>query len=293
MSRWLAIVNPCSGQYESSGFDLRWMPRLKQFAERVVYTDSAGAASTIASESADVDGIVVVGGDGTIFEVIGGMDREHQHLAVIPTGRGNCLARDLGIRRVTDGFRVLRDGADKQIDLMQASATLSDGSRATYLSASTIALGYVVSVVDRASDFRSAGPYGYALATLVTRPSTFSCRLAIADRVIDALSCTGIVINNTVHLANFAAFADARMQDGLMDVLVLDVGWIRQTIHNLSILSTMKLYDPGDRSQSDSVRVSMSLPQTLMIDGQLYAGVTDLSVVCLPATLRCRQISRT
>ena len=102
MRKWLAIVNPYSGQFKSSGFEKQWLPELREIVDDVAFTAAEGSATRIAAESADVDGFVVVGGDGTILEVILGMQRERQHLAAIPTGRGNCLARDLGIKTVAD-----------------------------------------------------------------------------------------------------------------------------------------------------------------------------------------------
>ena len=288
MSKWLAIVNPCSGQFKSSGFEKQWIPELRKVVDGIVFTEAEGAATRIARESRDFDGIVVVGGDGTILEVIAGMEREHQHLAAIPTGRGNCLARDLGIRTVADGFLALQCGNSKCLDLMQVDIDFSDGRQASKLSASTIALGYVVNVINRASNFRAAGQYGYALATLITRPSPFSCRFSTTDRDDGEQSCTGIVVNNTVHLANFPAFKDAQLQDGLMDVLILRVGWLRQTLHNLSVLSGLEFYDPGDRSQTKNLRLSLNSPQSLTIDGQFFPNATALSVECIPAALWCR-----
>lgn len=290
MNKWLAIVNPVSGQFRSSGFEERWLPELRKLADDVVFTDSSGAATKIAAELQDFDGIVVVGGDGTILEVIVGMQRERQHLAAIPTGRGNCLARDLGVRTVADGLTALQSGSETCIDLMQANIDFKDGSHKNCLSASTIALGYVVNVVERASGFRAVGPYGYALATLLTSPSSFSCRLRTADHDDVDRTCTGIVINNTVHLANFPAFRDARLHDGLADLLILNVGWLRQTLHNLSILSDLNFYDAGDRIQTANVRISLSSPQALMVDGQLLPDVVSLSVESIPAALWCRRI---
>lgn len=288
VNKWLAIANPCSGQYRSSGFDNKWMPELRKYVDSVALTDGPGAATEIAAESTEFDGFVVVGGDGAIFEVINGMQRERQHLAVIPTGRGNCLARDLGIKTVADGIRALQAENSKCVDLMQANTDFVDGGQGIQMSASTIALGYVVSVVDRADKMPAAGPYGYALATLLTRPKAFRCRLGVADGDTIDRSCTGIVINNTVHLANFPAFNDARLRDGLLDLLILKVGWSRQTLHNLSILSGLEFFDPGERSQATGVGLSLDSPQTLMIDGQLYPDIVSLSVKTAPAALWCR-----
>lgn len=272
-----------------SGFEQRWLPELRKLVDDVVITDAEGTATRIANESADFGGFVVVGGDGTILEVIAGMQRERQHLAAIPTGRGNCLARDLGINTVADGLAALQSGNDTRIDLMQADIVFRDGNRRTYLSASTLALGYVVSVVDRASNFRAAGPYGYAVATLLTLPRSFHCRLGVADSQEEDRTCTGIVINNTINLANFPAFKKADLRDGLIDSLILEAGWLGQTLHNLSIMSALGFHEVGDRSQAKNVSVSLKSPQTLMIDGQLLADVMSLSVECVPAALSCRR----
>ena len=291
MSKWLAIVNPCSGQFKSSGFEKRCLPELREIVDDVVFTDAEGAATKIAGESADVDGFVVVGGDGTILEVIVGMQRERQHLAAIPTGRGNCLARDLGIKTVADGLTALRDGNEICIDLMQVDINFNDGRECFYLSASTVALGYVVSVVERASSFRAAGRYGYALATLLTAPQFFRCRLGMPDSDDDERTMTGIIINNTVNLANFRAFRDAKLDDGLADMLILSAGWFRQTMHNFSLLSTLGIYDSGERSQSRSVSITLASPQTLMLDGQLLSNVTSVRVESVPAALCCRKLT--
>lgn len=292
MNRWLAIANPISGQFRSSGFEQRWMPELRKLVEDIVLTDGAGGATEIAQQSKEYDGIVVVGGDGTILEVIAGMQREQQCLAAIPTGRGNCLARDLGVKTVADGLAALKCGDDIRIDLMQADIDFQDGSQKDYISASTIALGYVVTVVERASHFRTAGPYGYALATLLTPPASFSCQLSNADCDERDQTSTGIIINNTMNLANFPVFRNAELQDGLMDLLTLEAGWLGQTLHNLSLLTGSGIYDAGEHSQAKSVNLTLASPQTLMIDGQLLPNVIALSVDCIPEALRCRKISQ-
>ncbi len=107
----------------------------------------------------------------------------------------------------------------------------------------------------------------------------------------DERTCTGIVINNTVNLANFAAFKDAKLDDGLADILILRAGWIRQTLHNFSLLSTLGIYDSGERSQNKNVRISLASPQTLMLDGQLLANVTSVCIESVPAALWCRKLT--
>ena len=76
-------------------------------------------------------------------------------------------------------------------------------------------------------------------------------------------------------------------------MLILSTGWLRQTLHNLSILSGLGFYEAGDRSQGGKVAVSLDSPQTLMIDGQLLPNVVSVRVECVPEALHCRSIDRT
>jgi len=263
------------------------MAELRRVTLGVVYTDAPGAACRIARESATCEGLVVVGGDGTIFEVLDGMDRDNQVLAVIPTGRGNCLARDLAIRNVPHGFLALEADSVRNLDLLAVEVGFADGRASRFFSASTVALGYVMDVVNHASDLRLAGQYGYALATIRTIPDPFDCKFSQNGNDESERSCTGIVINNTRHLANFLAFKDAAIDDGLVDIMILDRRWFGQTLHNLSILTGLHIYDPSERYQSRVIQVSLRTPMTLMVDGQLYADVSQLTVECLPSALRC------
>lgn len=287
MTNWLAIVNPRSGQYRSSDFETQWMPELEKYAAEIVITRRPGEASEIARAAKAYDGLIVVGGDGSIIEAIAGMHRDSQRLFIIPTGRGNCLARDLRIKSIAEGFDALQNGSGKVMDLLQVDIGFADGSKSRQYSASTIALGYVVAVVQRASRIPVARQHAYALATVVTRPKAFDCMLGSDDGDPAERRCTGFVANNTMHLANFRAFGRAAIDDGLFDTLLLDAGWLRQTLHNLSILSGTGLYEPAERGQATRVSVSPKLPQTLMIDGQLFSDVIHLTIECIPGAIVC------
>lgn len=97
------IINPAS----STGNGLRIWNRLKEILKEqdIEYTsyltDGIGSASQIAAgltEQGCQGTIVVLGGDGTMNEVLTGIkDYEGITLGYIPTGSSNDLARDLGI----------------------------------------------------------------------------------------------------------------------------------------------------------------------------------------------------
>ncbi|MBQ8592473.1 MAG: diacylglycerol kinase family lipid kinase [Lachnospiraceae bacterium] len=101
------IVNPASKSGKGKKIWEQLVPILesKNIAFTPYFTNGAGdACKYTANISANTNGntaiIIVLGGDGTMNEVLQGMqDYEHTIVAYIPTGSSNDLARDLNISR--------------------------------------------------------------------------------------------------------------------------------------------------------------------------------------------------
>jgi diacylglycerol kinase family enzyme len=98
---------------------------------------------------------------------------------------------------------------------------------------------------------------------------------------------TGLVINNTMHLANFRGFPDASVRDGLLDVMELDHCWSRQMLHNLAVLAGSRAPGPLRMGQDRSVRVELAEAHTLMADGELLPRVVRVDVECRAAAAMC------
>lgn len=97
---FLFIVNPNSGlgKYKKLEKILKREFKRDIFNYNILYTKYAGHAKLIAQENAEkYDGIVVVGGDGSINEVGQGLIGSSAALGIIPVGSGNGLARSLKI----------------------------------------------------------------------------------------------------------------------------------------------------------------------------------------------------
>src|ERR1700741_2130055 len=81
MNGWLAIVNRHSG---GTGAQARLGNILKDLSghvEKTVFTERPGHATELAIKAASYGGLAVVGGDGTLFEILKGLDREQQRVA--------------------------------------------------------------------------------------------------------------------------------------------------------------------------------------------------------------------
>ncbi len=96
--RLAAIVNPVSGRYNM-------MPTVRKIGGEIKRagghldvrtTEGLGHATTLAAElSAESDAILVVGGDGTVCEVVNGLIENPIPMAILRTGTENLLAREL------------------------------------------------------------------------------------------------------------------------------------------------------------------------------------------------------
>lgn len=287
MSRWLAIVNPAAGW---RGAARRLAARLAATAGQdvaVAETSMPGDAQRLARGGRHYDGLIAVGGDGTIGEVLNGMDRGRQLLALMPAGHGNCLARDLGIDTPALALAAFAAGAVTAVDGMRVTIEYADGRTVQRLCASTLAVGYVADVVALGRGRLAwLGRHAYSVAALLQRPRRM--RLSFGDGAGGALRCTNVVINNTAHLANFRAFRRARTDDGVLDVLCANFGWPRQLMHNFAVLAGSVRFGPPALWQASSLALECEAPTLLMIDGELVPDVVRLGASCEPAAFRCR-----
>ncbi|MBL8729308.1 MAG: hypothetical protein JNM25_12800 [Planctomycetes bacterium] len=101
--RLLLIANPISG----GGRGRQLAPQLAAALLRhgvhaeVFFTARAGDATARAAAAGDEDwhGLVAIGGDGTVNEVLNGMPDLTRALGVLPVGTANVLAQELGLPR--------------------------------------------------------------------------------------------------------------------------------------------------------------------------------------------------
>jgi diacylglycerol kinase (ATP) len=251
----------------------------------VVETRATGDATRIARESTGFDGIIAVGGDGTIGEVLNGMALDQQVLAVLPAGHGNCLARDLGVWGLPRALAALENPRPLPLDLLETRFSLHDGRQERRWCASTLAAGYVTEVVMTGrSRFSWLGSSAYAAAAMLTVPEPFVLHF---DAPGEPRQRTGVVINNTMHLSNFRGLPGASVHDGLLDVMELDRGWPGQLCHNLSVLAGSPRFGPDSLRQSRSVSVTFQEPRMVMADGELLSGVQRLDVECRSGAAQC------
>ncbi|MEX0816515.1 MAG: diacylglycerol kinase family protein [Gaiellales bacterium] len=130
------IVNPASG----SGKTGRLWPELAERAAArglrgdTLLTERSGHASSLAEQAAagGAKVVVVVGGDGTVNEVVNGLRRagsDDVELAILPRGTGDDFARMFGIPGDFDrALEIAATGRPRTIDIGRARYVSPEGS---------------------------------------------------------------------------------------------------------------------------------------------------------------------
>lgn len=307
--RWLAILNPASGALSGHGRTAALAAWLREEAGiSVAISGAPGQPEILARDAADYDGLLAAGGDGTVAEVVNGMDRGRQILALLPAGTGNGLARDLGLALLGRGPRP----SDRLPALAQALATLHtprihhidlidvqsrrhpQDAWITRLAVGTTAIGYAAEVVAlsrgplAALSRRLPAGLCYPLgATLqVLRQQPFDIRLALDDQPPTARRATNLMVHSTAHAGNFRAFPAARPDDGCLTVLLADAAPTAQLRHNLAVLRQTYAFATAEARPAHSAALRSTRPLRLMLDGELLDGVTEVRWVVLAGALR-------
>ena len=288
MSGWLAIVNRHSGGNGARSRLPNILRDLSDLVEKTVFTEHPGHAAELAMGATSYSGLAVVGGDGTLFEILKGLDRKRQRVAIIPAGRGNSLARDLGLLGKSSSLDAINGNDPQHIDLLEVTFKNADGLEVQNVSASTVALGYPAAVAKAARGFpRHLGKFCYAAAAALVRPVPFDVEISREDGSRKKTSLKFFIANNTRHAANFLVFPGASCRDGFMDLLELDAGFLGQSIHNVSGLLGSSLFRRNQLKRAKSVNLRFEEPQELMIDGEILPEIVSVRIQILPMALAC------
>jgi diacylglycerol kinase (ATP) len=221
----LVIVNPVAGN--GRGRRLVHEHRSLLASADVVQTNGPGHA-TVLARAAAAEGrerVVVVGGDGTVFEVVNGLlAAPGPMLGVVAGGSGNDLSRSVGLPlSPADALRVALTGKPRVIDL--ARATAGDGSIAAYASAAGAGFdGQVAAAMHGPRPAWQRSRLGYVVATLFELRRFRNRRLEVVVDGGSAQEATVLltaITNGPYYGGGMKICPAARVDDGMLDVCLV------------------------------------------------------------------------
>lgn len=171
--------------------------------------------------------LVVVGGDGSVNEVVNGIaEAEGVELAVIPRGTGWDFARTYDISRDLDAsIAVASSGVVREIDLGLVSFRTWAGAEARSYFANVASAGISGAIAKRANESSKAlgGKISYYWATLAVfaRWQTGEMRVSVDDEIRGGRMIDVVVANGRYLGGGMMMCPEAEPDDGQYDVLLV------------------------------------------------------------------------
>jgi diacylglycerol kinase (ATP) len=283
LSDILVIRNPAAGRGRASREWPAISRKLPGFED--VATTRPGEAVSIA-EKASHKIVVAYGGDGTVHEVVNGLMRAGARatLGVIPVGSGDDFAKMLG-----NPLEKIFAGKTRFVDIGRITVA---GEIRYFANGMDIGFGaHGARNVASVPGFLSGlGAYLAALVITLVRYPRLRVRLAIDDGApLEVATVMTAVMNGSTFGGSFRVCPDARVDDGLLDVLRVDL------LGRLEILGLVPKIMRGTHGGDSRLtlrrarRVVIESDEPLLVeaDGEIvFAAASRLEVALLPGALR-------
>ena len=299
-SHTVFLVNPAS----ANGSTGRRWPELARRAAAAglegatLFSERQGHLAELAREAA-LDGaelLVVVGGDGSVNEVVNGLAGlgRQPAVAVVPRGTGWDFSRTFGIpRKIDDAVQIALQGDVRTIDLGRASYRAWDGSDATAWFANVASAGMSGAIAKRANETTKAlgGKASYLWATFAVFSGWEATEIAVA---VDGERRAGpmfdvVIANGRFFGGGLEICPEAEPDDGLFDVLTIGDVTKRDLVQTMPKMyrGTHLPHPKAELLRGSSVTVTSETPLPIELDGE-QPGTTPVTFEVAAGALRLR-----
>lgn len=233
--------------------------------------------------------LIVIGGDGSAYEVLNGIcdEREDEEieLGLLPAGTGNSFLRDFTGISFAGILEAITGGHHRRVDVGQFEYD-EDNKRVKRYFLNILGVGLIADILKLTNEkLKFLGSFGYSLAVLLRLFKGIHNRITLTvDGVTHHLKDSALVISNSKYTGGKMKIAPmASTEDGEVDVIVFN------EVGRLNILNIFARVFKGLHVEHKKVRVfkgsDLALqsdpPLRLMADGELL-GTTPLRLKVLP-----------
>jgi diacylglycerol kinase (ATP) len=226
------------------------------------------------------------GGDGTANEVASVLAFTDTTFAIIPSGSGNGLAREMHIpMEPRDAFRVALDGTDRIMDAGELDGRLFFNVAGIGLDA-RVAHRFAADGLVRRGFLRYLEITAQELFTYDPDEHT-----VVVDGDVQRTRALVVAIANSRQYGNGAIIApDALVDDGLLDVVVIEHRSLIATLLQVPRVFTGKIGQvPGVTIRKGAiVEITSAHPVTYHVDGEPFVGSAAIRARVRPHALRVR-----
>ena len=284
----LLVYNPFAGhgrakkilpevEAELTKYNIEFDLRLTDYPEHATEIIKAAKLKTY-------DAIIAAGGDGTLFEIINGCymnsTREKPPLGILPIGTGNAVARDLELHvsKWKEAIEIIAQMKPRKVDVGKFT---SHGQ--SYYFLNILGLGFVADVTKTAKNLKALGNISYTLGVLyqMLKLKSFKLKIELDGKLLERDN-TFVEVSNTTYTSNFYMAPKAKIDDGLLDITLLN------KLSRIGLLKAFPKVFTGEHVNLPSVetftakhiKITTVPPKVLTPDGELI-GITPVEIECL------------
>jgi YegS/Rv2252/BmrU family lipid kinase len=303
MNRWFVIVNPISG----GGKGLEDFPKISHLLREngiehdPAFTEHRHHATELTVEAVNrgYRKIIVVGGDGTLNEVVNGLFIQKQCepkdilLAVIAVGTGNDWVRTVVIpRNYTKAIRAIKEGYSFLQDVGKVTYTESKVEQTRYM-ANVAGLGFDAYVIQIFNHLKLKGWKGKWLYIYSLLRGYFSAKPAGVTIEVDGkVIYNKLLFSLAVGICRYNGGGIQQLplavaNDGLLDLTIIrPVHWWH-VIFRAARLFNGEIYSIGhvQHAQGKCIKITSAPVIPLETDGELQGG-TPATISVVPQAVR-------
>ena len=287
MQKVYLIYNPLSGNRRATSI----LEKVKPIFEKgklkyeIIETQYAGHARDLANTLPyeGYDGLCVIGGDGTMHEIINGMlkreDGAKIPIGLIAGGTGNSFMHHVDALDPEVAARRILTGRRRKVDIARANA-----NGEIIYGFNIVGWGLPTDIIETAAKIKWIGSQCYNIASLI---EVLRNKPRLARVTIDKKKIAGdygfILGCNTIHTGTAMKMAPlAQINDGLIDLIVVrKAGRLKLLYLFTKLFSGRHIGDPAvEYHQVKQFTIEPLENYVLNIDGEMI-GATPLKVKML------------
>lgn len=264
-----------------------WSPTL--WLETTV--DDPGHEPAGRALDAGVDLVLVAGGDGTVRAVSTELAGTGVPMALLPSGTGNLLARNLGVPMDTDAaLRLALHGRARAIDVVRCETDAPGGENAmTQRFVVMAGLGLDAQIMEDTSDDLKrvirAGAYAVA-AVQNAAPVPFTATVALDDgEPVEQQVVMALLGNVGTITGGVTLFPHASPSDGKVDLMLASPGKVADWARLGAQILTGRDQKGFSTTSASRMRIATDRPVPFELDGDTTGTTRSLTVEIEPEAL--------
>ena len=261
-----------------------------KFPFSLFVTERSGSARELAAEAAvqKADKIIVLGGDGTVNEVINGIltsgCTQPPPVGIVPCGSSNDFSKSLGIpQQLHQACRTIINGKTKYVDI---------GRAGTHYFCVASSLGLLTNIAIESIRMKGlSGSRRYmaaALKVIGKITAGWEMNISADDKIFQGVYGV-LLVNNTPRFGGMTLAPGARCDDGVLDCMLVEMMNKRQALRMMFLATGRALarHPKVAIFRTKSLSVRLEPPALLNNDGETYPdSFSEIDYRILPRKLQ-------